>query len=546
MNRQFVEMGANLANQLKATDRNYTEYLLYPNPNHERFVLHSIPETKVKKLIEELDESKGVGIDKTPPKVVKWAAPVLVPILTKLFNKCLIGGIYPDSLKIARVIPIFKGGIKNLITSYRPISILTQLNRIFEKILRDNLHDFVKDKLYRKQFGFRPKNSTEHPAVLDLKENILENCSKKFVSCILFLDLKKAFDSVSHQILLKKLEYYGVKGVALNLFESYLTNRRQLTVINGYASVLDIIEWGVPQGSVLGPLLFLIFINDIPHASDLGTWLFADDTALVTSASSLPLLQNKMNHEVEKIQDWLLANKLSVHYVDKSQYMLVNSNITKRVDGDFELHMGEHIIARTKSYRYLGLLVDERFTWENHVDEICQKLSQVAGVILKIRSLLTREAMMLVYHSLVGSKLRYGLICWATANKTILDKINVAHNTIITYLTFSKRCSRMWPLYCQLKVLPLNVLIQIEQAKTMYKFENSMMPQVFNNYFKKPDHQYKTRYASLHHNFEVVRISSAKERSLLKYYGPKIWASIPLHIKDAQSLKVFINFIEII
>ena len=100
----------------------------------------------------------------------------------------------------------------------------------------------------------------------------------------------------------------------------------------------------------------------------------------------------------------------------------------------------------------------------------------------------------------------------------------------------------MWPLYCQLKVLPLNVLIQIEQAKTMYKFENSMMPQVFNNYFKKPDHQYNTRYASLHNNFEVVRISSAKERSLLKYYGPKIWASIPLHIKDAQSLKVFINF----
>ena len=171
----------------------------------------------------------------------------------------------------------------------------------------------MRDKLYRKQFGFRPKNSTEHP-VLDLKENILENCSKKLVSCILFLDLKKAFDSVSHQILLKKLEYYGVKGVALKLFESYLSNRRQLTVIDGCASVLDIIEWGVPQGSVLGPLLFLIFINDIPHASDLGTWLFADDTALVTSANSLQLLQTKMNNEVDKIQDWLLANRLSVHY----------------------------------------------------------------------------------------------------------------------------------------------------------------------------------------------------------------------------------------
>ena len=194
---------------------------------------------------------------------------------------CFLGGTYPDSLKIARVKPIFKGGNKNESTLYRPISILSQINRIFEKLLRDRLYDFInKDKLYRKQFGFRPKNSTEHP-VLDLKEHVLENCSKKLVSCILFLDLKKAFDSVSHKILIDKLEYYGVQGVALDLFRSYLSDRKQVTVVDGCVSLLELIEWGVPQGSVLGPLLFLIFINDIPYASELATWLFADDTSLV-------------------------------------------------------------------------------------------------------------------------------------------------------------------------------------------------------------------------------------------------------------------------
>ena len=152
-----------------------------------------------------------------------------------------------------------------------------------------------------------------------------------------------------------------------------------------------------------------------------------------------------MNHEVDKIQDWLLANKLSVHYVKQSQYMLVNSYISKSIDEDFELIMGDHVIARTKSYRYLGLLVDEKFSWENHVDEVCWKLSQMAGIILKTRSLLSKKAMMLVYHGLVGSKLHYGLICWATANKTLLQKINVAHNTIITYLTFSKRWDLLKP-----------------------------------------------------------------------------------------------------
>ena len=204
--------------------------------------------------------------------------------------------------------------------------------------------------------------------------------------------------------------------------------------------------------------------------------------------------------------------------------------------------MGGYTIERTKSYLYLGLLVDEKFSWENHINEICYKLSQVAGIILKIRHMLTSEAMILVYHSLVSSKLRYGLICWATAKKMLLHKINVAHNTIITHLTFSKRCSRMWPLYCQLKVLPLEILIQIEQAKTMYKFEHKMLPQVFDKYFQKPTHQHNTRYATTQNNFQVVRISSAKETSLLKYYGPKVWASIPIDIKNALSLKVFINF----
>ena len=273
----------------------------------------------------------------------------------------------------------------------------------------------------------------------------------------------------------------------------------------------------------------------------MGTWLFADDTALVASAPNISLLESKMNCQIEKVQDWLLANKLSVHYDDKSKYMLFNKNISTSVDDDFELKMGDHLIDRTKSYRYLGLIVDEKLSWESHINEICWKLSQVAGVILKIRSLLSREAMMLVYHSLVGSKLRYGLICWATATKSILDKVNVAHNKIITYLTFSKRCSRMWPLYSQIKVLPLDILIQVEQAKTMFKFETEKLPQVFDKYFRKPSHQHNTRFASTQKNFQYLRITSAQERSLLKYYGPKVWASIPVHIKNAESLKEFVK-----
>ena len=337
------------------------------------------------------------------------------------------------------------------------------------------------------------------------------------------------------------MEYYGVHGVALKLFQSYLSNRRQLTCIFDNFSAMDIIEWGVPQGSVLGPLLFLIFINDIHYSSELGTWLFADDTSLMASADSLSLLQSKMNSQVHKVQDWLLANKLSVHYVKKSQYMLVNYlDSIADTEGSFKLEMGNHIIERTKSYRYLGILVDERFSWAEHINEVCQKLSRVAGILFKIRKLLSPLALKLVYHSLAGSKLRYGLICWATANNYLLNKINVAHNKIITCMSFSKRCSRMWPLYCRLKILPLDILIKIEHGKTMYKYQNKMLPTVFNTYFKAPTHSHSTRFATSN-NFALTRISSAKERSLLKYIGPTTWLSIPSKIKESLSLKVFIH-----
>ena len=231
---------------------------------------------------------------------------------------------------------------------------------------------------------------------------------------------------------------------------------------------------------------------------------------------------------------------LSVHYVKKSQYMLVNKNNNTRINDEFKLVMGNHIIARTNCYRYLGLLVDEKFCWADHINEVCTKLSQVAGTLFKIRKLLSKQALMLIYHSLVGSKLRYGLVCWATAKKFLLDKVHKMHNKIVTCLTFKKRCNELWPLYQQLKVLPLKILIKIEHGKTMYKFRNKMLPQVFNTYFETPPHLYFTRFSS-NNNFAMSSISTVKEEALLRYIGPKTWLSIPFHIRDSLSLKVFVK-----
>ena len=200
--------------------------------------------------------------------------------------------------------------------------------------------------------------------------------------------------------------------------------------------------------------------------------------------------------------------------------------------------MGSYTITRTKTYTYLGIIVDEKFSWFDHINEICIKLSQAAGVIFKMRTLLSRYALMLLYHSLVGQKLRYGLICWATAPKLLLNKVNVIHDKIIRYMTFSKSCSRVWPLYCQLNLQPLEILMELEWGKMMYKYQNHMLPPAFDTYFTRPRHHHATRYANTN-NFEQVRTSTVKERTLLKYLGPKKWSDIPTHIKNVPHLGTF-------
>ena len=348
------------------------------------------------------------------------------------------------------------------------------------------------DILYKFQFGFRKSHSTNH-AIISLVEKVNQALDSGKVLVGIFLDLKKAFDTVDHTILVDKLFKYGIRGNILNWFKSYLSNRKQYVNWQGSNSEIETVSCGVPQGSILGPLLFILYVNDLSKVSNkFVSILFADDTTILFEGHNIDSIVTSLNYELVKLIIWLNANKLSIN-VSKTHYMVFH-RARRKVDHK-DIILNNYILQQVHFTKILGIIIDDKLKLANHISYIKNKIAKAMGILLKARKVLKIKVLLQLYNSFVFPYLIYCSEVWGNASDIHLQPLIILQKKIIRIISFSRYNAPTKLLFQQYNILPLKKLVFQRLGLQLYKYEFGIIPIPLRSLFTKNSsvHNYNTR-----------------------------------------------------
>ena len=536
-NTFFSNVGKTISKNIPDVKASFTDYLT--EENNSSLFLNPTSVFEIIEFSKTLKPFKASGPDDISPRVVRECIHFIAEPLCDIYNKSISTGIVPDKLKLAKIIPLYKKNDKNKVQNYRPVALLPIFAKLLEKILHQRIYTFFdKNKLLiDEQFGFR-KNYSTSSGVLHLTEYISKQIDGGNFCVGVFMDLSKAFDTIDHRILLRKLYYYGIRGIALDLFENYLSNRKQYVVVDGVSSNYETVNCGVPQGSVLGPLLFLIYVNDIKQASNIFKFsLFADDTSTVASHSNPSTLIKIVNQELVKLNNWFLCNRLHVNY-DKTNYMIFRSRNRRVPNNLLPVSIGENVIQRKDSLQFLGVIIDEHLSWKNHITHISAKLSRSIGILSRLKYILPFNVLKMLYNSIIVPHLNYCNVIWGHTFKSYLEKLYLLQKRAIRIITKSDYRLPAGPLFVKLGVLPVYELIKFHTLLFMFKLQNENFPSIPSIKFilNSDIHSYSTRQRN---NLRLPRNRTTRACNSFYRVGIKEWNSLNIQIKDSSTVSRF-------
>ena len=535
----FINIGPSLADKITKQDKSQLFYL--GNKLENSIFIEPVSAPELDDILKTLTKC-AQGYDEINIGILNLCLPCVKHSLLYISNLSLLHGVFPNELKIANVLPLFKSDDPMQFNNYRPVSLLSILSKIFEKAMYSrlvNLAQTLHKILCEKQFGFRKKHPT-YMAPMILVDKLIKSLENGEYVLGVFSDFSKAFDTVDHSILLSKMYHYGIRGVAFKWFQSYLADRQQYVTYNGVQSSKKLIKCGVPQGSILRHILFLLYINDLVKAcSTTLPYIFADDTNLFISGKNLTKMAHSLNKELLEISLWLKINKLSLN-VNKTHYMLFTK---KRKDIPcISINIDGQPIDEVESTRFLGVILT--IDWHGKsifltYQYISGKVSRGIGVIVRARRVLNSDALLTLYYSFIYPFLTYCNHMWGSAYATSLKPLLLLQKRSVRIITFSGYRDHTDPLFYELGLLKISDINKYVLGKFMYRWYTKQIRCLFNSLFQtvRDVHEYDTRQ-SCHLHIPIVKTNLGKcelscngtvlynKYPKSKYQSWNVWSSI--------------------